>query len=38
MFGDPGDLVEQVAFEMVFSGMGSFSKSGVRKGVQGERS
>lgn len=30
---DPGDLLEQVALEMVFSGMFSVSNSEVRKGV-----
>ena len=37
MFGNPGDLSEKVTFEMVFSGMGSISQSGVRKVVLGRR-
>lgn len=36
MFGNPGDLIEQVAFKMVFSGMGSIFKSEVWKVVLGE--
>lgn len=37
MFGDPDDLLEQVAFELDLSGMGDISKGEVRKGVLGKK-
>lgn len=35
-FGGPGGLLEQVVFELDFSGMGRISKSEVRKGSRQE--